>query len=44
MREFLKRRAAGYKAYYENMPLRPSSMPQGPDMRLYRRISYGDLA
>ena len=44
MREFLRRRAAGYKAYYENMPLRPSSMPQGPDMRLYRRISYGDLA
>ena len=44
MREFLRRRAAGYKAYYENMPLRPSSMPQGPDMRLYRRINYGDLA
>ncbi|CAN5534852.1 alkaline phosphatase D family protein [soil metagenome] len=44
MREFLRRRAAGYKAYYENMPLRPSSMPQGPDMRLYRRFNYGDLA
>ena len=44
MREFLRRRAAGYKAYYENMPLRASSMPQGPDMRLYRRFNYGDLA
>ena len=43
-REFLRRRAAGYKAYYENMPLRPGSMPQGPDMRLYRRFSWGDLA
>ena len=43
-RAFLRRRAAAYKAYYENMPLRRSSLPQGPDMRLYRRFSYGDLA
>ncbi|CAA9495166.1 MAG: hypothetical protein AVDCRST_MAG05-2107 [uncultured Rubrobacteraceae bacterium] len=27
MRRFLKSRTAGYQAYYENMPLRPSSMP-----------------
>jgi alkaline phosphatase D len=26
------------------MPLRRSSLPQGPDMRLYRRFAYGDLA
>ena len=26
---FLRRRAAAYQAYYENMPLRPSSVPSG---------------
>ena len=41
---FLRRRAAAYRAYYEHMPLRRSSAPSGPDMRLYRRIAYGDLA
>ncbi|MGH3660807.1 MAG: alkaline phosphatase D family protein, partial [Micromonosporaceae bacterium] len=33
-----------YQAYYENQPLRLSSAPNGPDMRLYRRVQYGDLA
>ncbi|HEY7031691.1 MAG TPA: alkaline phosphatase D family protein [Thermomicrobiales bacterium] len=42
--DFLLRRAAAYQAYYEHMPLRPESMPQGPDMRLYRRLNYGRLA
>ncbi|HEV2529957.1 MAG TPA: alkaline phosphatase D family protein [Thermomicrobiales bacterium] len=37
-------RAAGYQAYYEHMPLRASSMPTGPDMQLYRRIRWGNLA
>jgi len=41
---FLARRAAAYQAYYEHMPLRPSSMPHGPDARLYRRLTFGDLA
>ncbi|UJA20355.1 twin-arginine translocation signal domain-containing protein [Thermoleophilia bacterium SCSIO 60948] len=41
---FLKRRANAYQAYYENMPLRRSSVPRGPDMLLYRRLSYGTLA
>jgi len=41
---FLARRAAAYQAYYEHMPLRPFSMPQGPDMQLYRRLPYGTLA
>ncbi|RKN55242.1 alkaline phosphatase [Micromonospora costi] len=41
---FLARRAAAYQAYYENMPLRRSSLPDGPNMRLYRRVRYGDLA
>ena len=41
---FLKRRALAYKAYYEHMPLRASSMPRGPHMNLYRRVPYGRLA
>jgi phosphodiesterase/alkaline phosphatase D-like protein len=41
---FLRRRAAGFRAYYENLPLRRSSLPNGPDMRLYRRLDYGALA
>ncbi len=41
---FLQRRAAAYQAYYENMPLRRRSVPQGPDMLLYRRLTYGNLA
>lgn len=40
----LARRAAAYRAYYEHMPLRSASLPQGPDMRLYRRFSFGRLA
>lgn len=41
---FLTRRANAYQAYYEFMPLRRRSFPQGPDMRLYRSCSYGRLA
>lgn len=41
---YLIRRAAAYQAYYENMPLRASCMPKGPDMQLYRRVPYGKLA
>jgi alkaline phosphatase D len=41
---FLERRASAYQAYYEHMPLRLSSLPQGTKMQLYRRVSYGDLA
>jgi alkaline phosphatase D len=41
---FLKRRAAAYRAYYEHMPLGRSSLPQGPNMRLYRRFSWGSVA
>jgi alkaline phosphatase D len=40
---FLRRRAAAYQAFYEHLPLRPSAMPSGPDMLLYRRIGFGDL-
>ncbi|MCP9209772.1 alkaline phosphatase D family protein [Streptomyces sp. NEAU-Y11] len=42
--EFLVRRAAAYRAYWENMPLRMPQRPDGPDMRLYRRFHYGRLA
>lgn len=40
---FLRRRAAAYQAYWEHMPLRPSAMPNGPDMPLYRRFDFGRL-
>ncbi len=40
----LARRANGYQAYYEMMPLRRRSIPRGPDMRVYRKASYGRLA
>ena len=41
---FLQRRARAYQAYYEHMPLRVSQLPQGPSMRLYRKLSFGRLA
>jgi alkaline phosphatase D len=41
---FLQRRTAAMQAYYEHMPMRRTSLPQGPDMRMYRRLEYGDLA
>jgi len=40
---FLRQRAAAFQAYYEHMPLRRTSIPRGPDMQLYRRISFGDM-
>lgn len=42
--EFRQRRANAYKAYYEHMPLRRASLPQGPDMQLYRKTHFGRLA
>jgi alkaline phosphatase D len=41
---FLRRRAAAYQAYYEHMPLRRASLPEGPDMLLYRKLAFGRLA
>lgn len=38
------RRAAAFRAYYENMPLRRSSIPRGPDISIYRRLRWGRLA
>ncbi len=42
--QFALRRAAGYKAYYEHMPLRRSSIPKGALLQLYRPFTYGTLA
>ncbi len=42
--DFLVRRANAYRAYWENQPLRPPRQPAGPDMSLYRRFRFGDLA
>ncbi|MDR6175238.1 alkaline phosphatase D [Nocardioides zeae] len=41
---FLERRAAAYRAYYENMPLRRTSVPRGPGLQLFRRVTWGRLA
>ncbi|MCI0335102.1 MAG: alkaline phosphatase D family protein [Planctomycetes bacterium] len=42
--KFLQRRANAYQAYYEMMPLRSTSLPSGPNMQLYRKVSFGRLA
>ncbi|MGP4015090.1 alkaline phosphatase D family protein [Saccharopolyspora sp. 5N708] len=41
---FRQRRAAAFQALYENQPVRRSAIPQGPDIRLHRRLQFGDLA
>jgi alkaline phosphatase D len=41
--QFLVRRAAAYQAYYEFMPLRRSSLPVGPQMKIFRHVQFGDL-
>lgn len=40
---FMFRRAAAAQAYYENMPLRRSSIPAGVNIQLFRRFMFGDL-
>jgi len=42
--EFLARRAAAYRAYYEHMPLPARMRPDGPRMRLYTQLGWGALA
>lgn len=41
--EFYRRKVAAYRAYYENMPLRPYSRFANDEMRIYQRAWYGDL-
>jgi alkaline phosphatase D len=40
---FIARRANAYRAYWENMPLRQPQFPQGSALRLFRRLSFGNL-
>ncbi|MEV5301381.1 alkaline phosphatase D family protein [Amycolatopsis methanolica] len=41
---FRQRRAQAFQANYENLPYRHTQMPAGPNVRLHRRLSYGQLA
>jgi alkaline phosphatase D len=41
---FLARRAAAYQAWYEHMPVRRAMLPFGPNLQLYTRLSFGQLA
>jgi alkaline phosphatase D len=41
---FAQRRAAAFRAYYEHMPLRRSSLPHGPHLQVFRRLVWGELA
>lgn len=40
---FRFRRAAAAQAYYEHMPLRATSLPNGTSIQIYRRTAFGDL-
>jgi alkaline phosphatase D len=42
--EFLARRAAAYRAYWEHQPLRRAQMPQAEHAQLYRRYAWGQTA
>lgn len=41
---FVARLTAAYQAYYEHMPVRASAVPNGPHIRMYRRLEFGRLA
>ncbi|MCC7276008.1 MAG: alkaline phosphatase D family protein [Alphaproteobacteria bacterium] len=41
--QFLRIRAAAYRAFWEHMPLPMAAAPRGPDMRIYDRYRFGDL-
>jgi alkaline phosphatase D len=41
---WFSRRANAYRAFYEHLPLREESIPRGPDMPIYRKLTWGDLA
>lgn len=42
--EFLARRSAAYKAYFEHMPVAPTMLPQGASMPIHDCFSWGRLA
>ena len=41
---FVARRTAAYRAYFEHLPLRPSVLRDGGEVRLYGTLPWGDLA
>src|SRR3990170_8879668 len=41
--QFLLRRAAAYRAFYEHMPLPERMQPRGSSMRLYTQLGWGQL-
>ncbi|MFF3329582.1 alkaline phosphatase D family protein [Streptomyces sp. NPDC002888] len=41
---FVARLTAAYQAYYEHMPVRARAIPNGPHIRMYRRLEFGRLA
>lgn len=43
-RLFQSIRAAAYRAYFEHMPVRPSCLQRGGEVRLFRRLAYPSLA
>lgn len=42
-KDFILKKIAAYRAYYEHMPLRGRFMPRHGKMRLYRRFRFGNL-
>ena len=41
--QLMLRRASAFQAYYEMMPLRVSTVRNGPNMQIYRRLNFGGL-
>ncbi len=41
--KFRDRRNAGYQVYYEHMPFRQGQRPNGPNMQIYRQLTFGRL-
>jgi alkaline phosphatase D len=41
---FARRRAAAYQAYFEHMPIAPARLRPTGEVRLFRRLQWGDLA
>ncbi|PSJ20171.1 alkaline phosphatase, partial [Halomonas sp. ND22Bw] len=42
--DFLRRRAAGYQAFYEAMPIRRTRLDRRLQMPIHKRVRYGNLA
>lgn len=40
---FLYQKAAAYRAFYENLPVAPEALPEGPENRIYTGFDVGDL-